>query len=82
MTFFGDINLKFPLLVTLIIMSSLNFSLSRVEHVKSSKTSGPVTYLEALAIATARAAAASSAFLALRSVASCCSITLLLFRSS
>ena len=39
---FGDLNLKFQLILAIsVIMSSLNFMLSRVEHEKSFITSGP-----------------------------------------
>ena len=39
MTGFGDLNLKFPLIMAIsVFMSSLNFMLSRVEHEESFKT--------------------------------------------
>ena len=42
MTGFGDLNLKFPLILTISsVRSNLNFMLSRVEHEKSFITSGP-----------------------------------------
>ena len=42
MTGFGDLYLKFPLILTIsVFMSRLNFMLSRVEHEKSFITSGP-----------------------------------------
>ena len=40
MTGFGDLNLKMPLILAIsVLISSLNFMLSRVEHEKSFKTS-------------------------------------------
>ena len=40
MTGFGDLNLKFPLILAiLVLISSLNFMLSSVEHEKSFITS-------------------------------------------
>ena len=45
MTGFGDLNLKFPfMLAVLVFMSNSNFMLSRVEHEKSFITSGPVEF--------------------------------------
>ena len=43
MTSFGDLNLKFPLILTILVfIISLNFMLSRVEQEKSFITSGLV----------------------------------------
>ena len=42
MTSFGDLNLKFPLILAIsVFMIRLNFMLGRVEHEKSFITSGP-----------------------------------------
>ena len=42
MTSFCDLNLKFPFILALsVCMRTLKFVLSRVEHEKSFKTSGP-----------------------------------------
>ena len=47
MTDFGDINLKFPLILDIsVFMSGLNFMLSRVKHKKCLTTSGPDPQIE------------------------------------